>query len=275
MIGDVLLDYHYIASSGASTSKFNLSYLFKMIFTPILALAFAAIAPLVNAYPITGDGVKCRSGPGTSHSIVKSYEKGADVSITCQTDGTDIFGNNIWDKTADGCYVSDYYIKTGSSSYVTKKCNDNGSGGGSNGSLPGLTATQSKHAKAIINEAKSESLGRQGCLAGIATALVESNIYIYANKKVPASLDYPHDKVGSDYDSVGIFQQRAVYYPNIAANMDAAKSAAQFFSKMKGISGWKSMEVGKLCQKVQDSAYPTRYAERFPEAKQICATGGL
>lgn len=144
-----------------------------MIFSPLLALTFAAIAPIVNGYPITGDEVNCRSGPGTSYAVVKSYKKGADVSITCQAAGTDVKGDNIWDKTADGCYVADYYIKTGSSSYVTKKCDGSGSGGGSSGSLPGLTSTQSKHAKAIIKEAKEEGLGRQGCLAGIATALVE------------------------------------------------------------------------------------------------------
>jgi hypothetical protein len=92
---------------------------------------------------------------------------------------------------------------------------------------------------------------------------------------VPASLSYPHDKVGSDYDSVGIFQQRAIYYPNVAADMDAARLAGQFFSKMKAISSWKSMEVGKLCHKVQGSAYPTRYADRLAEAKKICAAGGL
>ncbi|KAJ5836249.1 hypothetical protein N7447_002275 [Penicillium robsamsonii] len=248
-----------------------------MMFTPILALAFAALTPIVNAYPITGEVVNCRSGPGTSHSVVKSYKKGADVAITCQAAGTTVKGNEIWDKTSDGCYISDYYIRTGSSSYVTKKCGGGGggSGGGSSGNLPGLTSTQSKHAKAIIGEAKKEGLGRQGCLAGIATGLVESNMLIYANKKVPASLNYPHDAVGSDYDSVGIFQQRAVYYPNIAADMDAAKSAAQFFKGMKNISGWKTMEVGKLCQKVQGSAYPSRYAERLAEAKKICAAGGL
>ncbi|CAI7595369.1 unnamed protein product [Penicillium palitans] len=244
-----------------------------MMFTPILALAFATITPIVNAYPITGDVVNCRSGPGTSYSVVKSYKKGADVAITCQAAGTTVNGNGIWDKTSDGCYVADYYIRTGSSSYVTKKCS--GSGSGSSGNLPGLTSTQSKHAKAIIGEAKKEDLGRQGCLAGIATGLVESNMLIYANKKVPASLKYPHDAVGSDYDSVGIFQQRAVYYPDIAADMDAAKSAAQFFKGMKNVSGWKTMEVGKLCQKVQGSAYPSRYAERLAEAKKICVAGGL
>ncbi|KAJ5360060.1 hypothetical protein N7517_009251 [Penicillium concentricum] len=247
-----------------------------MMFTPILALAFAALTPIVNAYPITGNVVNCRSGPGTSYSIVKSYKKGADVAITCQAAGTTVKGNEIWDKTSDGCYIADYYIRTGSSSYVTKKCSGGGgSGGGSSGNLPGLSSTQSKHAKAIIGEAKKEGLGRQGCLAGIATGLVESNMLIYANKKVPASLKYPHDAVGSDYDSVGIFQQRAIYYPDIAADMDAAKSAAQFFKGMKNVSGWKTMEVGKLCQKVQGSAYPSRYAERVAEAKKICVAGGL
>jgi hypothetical protein len=151
-----------------------------MLFAPILALAFAAITPIVNAYPITGSVVNCRTGPGTSHSVVKSYKKGANVGITCQTSGTSVNGNNIWDKTSDGCYIADYYIRTGSNNYVTTKCGSSGGGssgggssGGSKGNLPGLGAPQSKHAKAIIKEAKKEGLGRQGCLAGIATALVE------------------------------------------------------------------------------------------------------
>jgi hypothetical protein len=66
-----------------------------------------------------------------------------------------------------------------------------------------------------------------------------------------------------------------MYYPDIAADMDAAGSAAQFFSKMKGISGWKTMDVGTLCQKVQGSAYPDRYAQRVGDADKICAAGGL
>ncbi|RLL93756.1 hypothetical protein CFD26_102440 [Aspergillus turcosus] len=245
-----------------------------MLYLPLVALSFAT--SLVSAYPITGDGVNCRSGPGTNHPVVRSYPKGHEVSIVCQAPGTDIKGDKLWDKTSDGCYVADYYVKTGTSNYVTKHCDgSSGGGGGSSGNLPGLTATQSSHAHKIIDEAKKEGLGRQGCLAGIATALVESNILIYANSKVPESLKYPHDKVGSDYDSVGIFQQRAVYYPNIAADMDPARSAAQFFAKMKNISGWKTMNVGKLCQKVQVSAYPDRYAQRVPAAEKICSAGGL
>jgi hypothetical protein len=66
-----------------------------------------------------------------------------------------------------------------------------------------------------------------------------------------------------------------MYYTDIAADMDPAKSAGQFFAKMKKVSGWQTMEVGKLCQKVQVSAYPDRYEKRVSEAGKICAAGGL
>ncbi|GFF38193.1 uncharacterized protein YraJ [Aspergillus udagawae] len=102
--------------------------LFAIMQFKLVALTLAAAASMVNAYAITGDGVNCRTGPSTNDKVVKSYEKGADVKLTCQTYGEDVKGNNIWDKTTDGCYVTDYYVKTGSSSMVTKEC-----GGGSPG----------------------------------------------------------------------------------------------------------------------------------------------
>lgn len=39
--------------------------------------------------------------------------------------------------------------------------------------LPGLNAVQSGYARSIIAKAKAESVGRHGCEAAIATALVE------------------------------------------------------------------------------------------------------
>lgn len=87
-----------------------------------LFAAVTAFAHSIAAYPISGDNVNCRDGPGTGFKSVKTYAKGQDVTITCQTEGTDIFGNSIWDKTSDGCYVADYYVKTGTDGYVTDKC---------------------------------------------------------------------------------------------------------------------------------------------------------
>ncbi|KAJ2556964.1 hypothetical protein EV175_001646 [Coemansia sp. RSA 1933] len=77
----------------------------------------------VDAYAIKADVVNCRTGPGTNYSIKTTYKKGQDISISCQAAGTDINGDSLWDKTPDGCYVSDYYVSTGSSNYVTTKCN--------------------------------------------------------------------------------------------------------------------------------------------------------
>lgn len=98
----------------------------------ILALSAALVAPLVSAYPISGDSVNCRSGPATSYKVIKTYKKGHDVKITCQTVGETIKGGNLWDKTSDGCYVSDYYVKTGTTGRVVKKdCKPGGGTGNS------------------------------------------------------------------------------------------------------------------------------------------------
>lgn len=93
--------------------------------TSIISLIALAVSA-ATAYPITGDDVKCRSGPGTTYAVKKTFKKGTDIDITCQTEGTNIFGNSIWDMTNDGCYVSDYYVKTGSNGYVTVKCQGSG-----------------------------------------------------------------------------------------------------------------------------------------------------
>lgn len=69
---------------------------------------------------------------------------------------------------------------------------------------PGLNDVQSRNAMAAIGEVRAEGLNRQACLAVISTALQESELQIYANPRVPASMNYPHDKVGGDQDSVGM-----------------------------------------------------------------------
>lgn len=117
----------------------------------IIAFSVMASMPLIDAYPITGSGVNCRSGPGTSYDVVKSYGLGEDISITCQASGTDINGDELWDLTADGCYATDYYVSTGTSNYVTSLCDggDDGSSDSDDGDLPVLDSTQSANASDI------------------------------------------------------------------------------------------------------------------------------
>lgn len=98
---------------------------------------------------------------------------------------------------------------------------------------------------------------------------------MYANRGVPESLKFPHDRVGSDYDRIGLFQQPASIYRNVKCDMDAACSAGQFFAEMKKFVGWQTMPVGTLCQKIQRSTYPDRYAKQVGLATNVCKAGGL
>nr|WJZ50381.1 GH24 muramidase [Chaetomium sp. ZY287] len=95
----------------------------------IIAAVVPFLAP-ASAYKISGSSVNCRSGPGTNYPVKKTYANGDEVTISCQTTGTNVEGNNIWDKTQHGCYVADKYVKTGKDGFVTKKCGSSGGGGG-------------------------------------------------------------------------------------------------------------------------------------------------
>ncbi|CEJ91537.1 hypothetical protein VHEMI07239 [[Torrubiella] hemipterigena] len=229
-----------------------------------------------KAYPINGDNVNCRSGANTQSSVVRQYNKGDMVTLTCQTEGESINNDKLWDKTTDNCYVADWYVQTNTGSMVVGACN----GGGNpppptGGNLPTLNSVQSRNANGIIAEVKRRNLGRQGCLAAITTGLTESSIRILANNAVPSSLNYAHDGLGSDHDSVGIFQQRAKYYTNIQCDMTADCSAGLFLAKMAGISGWQTMDVATLCQKVQVSAVPDAYKKYTSQAGTICSAAGF
>jgi hypothetical protein len=123
----------------------------------------------------------------------------------------------------------------------------------------GYAQRQSNNAWAIIKQIKAEKFGKDAltaCKIAFATAITESNIYIYANNNVPKSKDYPYDKIGSDHDSVGVFQQRIKYYP-LAEAIDPAKSAHLFFKRMETVKTWKQAktdkQIGVICQKVQGS----------------------
>ncbi|KAJ1667124.1 hypothetical protein IW140_001623 [Coemansia sp. RSA 1813] len=100
----------------------------------LVALCIVGLASVTEGYNIyKATTVNCRSTPSTSGKVVRTYTAKDNISLSCQTSGTNIKGNTLWDKTTAGCYVSDYYLKTGSTGYVTQKCSGGSTGGGNNG----------------------------------------------------------------------------------------------------------------------------------------------
>ncbi|REK85665.1 peptidase [Streptomyces inhibens] len=73
-----------------------------------------------------GYRVKVRSGPGTNFAVVRQLAEGARIEIRCQRHGQQVSGpygtSDIWDNIAPGQYVSDTYVRTGSSGMVAPRC---------------------------------------------------------------------------------------------------------------------------------------------------------
>ena len=120
---------------------------------------------------------------------------------------------------------------------------------------------------------KSEDMKLDGLAAkiGVATALVESGdpLKMYANRAVPESLKYRHDAVGSDHDSVGLFQQRNNgAWGTVKQRMTPYDSAGLFFKRLKSFD-YRSMDPGAAAQKVQVSAFPDRYGKQMGRAQAL------
>ncbi|QIN94250.1 endolysin [Mycobacterium phage Willsammy] len=137
-------------------------------------------------------------------------------------------------------------------------------------------STKDQHALTIMRKGQEMGITPRGIKIALAVALVESNITVYANPKVPESMVIPHEAVGTDGKSVGIFQQQVVWgngawwWADAATCMDPASSAALFYDRLLKLDyNNTSRSPGCYAQTVQQSAYPTRYDERFAEAEQL------
>jgi murein DD-endopeptidase MepM/ murein hydrolase activator NlpD len=148
-----------------------------------------------------------------------------------------------------------------------------------------LNKRQLSHAGTIITVgAQTASVGREGVVIALMAALTESRLRMLANTDVyPESAGYPNDGVGSDRDSLGLFQMRpASGWGTVAQLMDPGYQTRAFFGGPSGpdagsprglldVSGWQVLDPGAAAQAVEVSAYPDRYQDYQPVAEAIVA----
>ncbi|MET7396537.1 hypothetical protein ABZS66_23955 [Dactylosporangium sp. NPDC005572] len=132
----------------------------------------------------------------------------------------------------------------------------------------GLTQAEMNNAVAIIEAGQQLNLPSRAFVVAIATALQESHLHILANPNVPASLKLSNEGVGTDHDSVGLFQQRPSW-GSTAQLMDPHQSARLFYAALVKVNGWQQMAVTVAAQTVQVSAFPDAYAKWQSLAEQI------
>lgn len=134
--------------------------------------------------------------------------------------------------------------------------------------------TAEQYAPAVMQAGVDAGITPKGIVIAFATVYVESDWAMYANAAVPESMSIPHDAVGSDSASVGLFQQQVVgppwWWGDAATCMDPYKSAALFFSRLAKLDYNSDANTpGSYAQAIQQSAFPDRYDQRIADAQTL------
>lgn len=132
------------------------------------------------------------------------------------------------------------------------------------------------YAYEIARAAKDMGLGEAAAIIGEATALVEVGdpLKMYANSKVPDSLNLPHDAVGTNGTSTGLFQQQDFpEWGTLAQRMNPFESAKLFYDKFP--DSWESMDPGAVAQHVQRSALPDKYGRMVGRGRELVDSTSL
>ena len=125
------------------------------------------------------------------------------------------------------------------------------------------------NARTVIGVGKGAGIPEQGQVIALMTAMQESK---FVNYLTPV-----------DHDSLGIFQQRpSTGWGTPEQITDVPTSSKSFygvapFGSNPGliqIAGWETMPPGEVCQAVQVSAYPDRYAQWEQFARDLLAQEG-
>jgi hypothetical protein len=135
--------------------------------------------------------------------------------------------------------------------------------------VAGLNQAQTNNAYIVVEVARQMNLPERAMVVALATALQETYLKNLANPKIPASMKLPHEGTGTNYDSLGIFQQRASIWGSPEQLMDPAFAAAKFYTKLTKVSGWEKMSVTGAAQAVQRSAFASAYAKHATTAQKI------
>lgn len=135
----------------------------------------------------------------------------------------------------------------------------------------GLTAAQLANAQQIIVIGKRRGMSNKDIQTALAVALAESNLQNYANSNVPESMSIPHDNVGSDHRSVGVFQQQVGIWGTASELMNLETATNKFYDALALVKTRDAMSIPQAAQTVQRSAFSdgSNYAKHVSLAQKI------
>jgi murein DD-endopeptidase MepM/ murein hydrolase activator NlpD len=148
-----------------------------------------------------------------------------------------------------------------------------------------LSPAQLAIAATVVDTGKQLGIPAHGVVIALATAAQESTFKNLANDGrgadlaadqhgVARSLQLPHDGVGSDHGSLGVFQQQYPWWGSIEQLMTPATAARKFYGALLRVPRWQTLTVTEAADAVQRSAYPDAYANTEGLARQLLAQLG-
>jgi len=149
----------------------------------------------------------------------------------------------------------------------------------SSGPIPtvdGYTPQQLAIVRLAITTGRQRGIDDHGITAALMAAEAESGDRNLANPAVPQSLQYDHDGLSTDYDSVGPWQMRASVWGGmgIAALMDPAAQANWFYGQLAKVPGWQTMAPDALAQAIENSNVPDAYGRTRNRVAALLAVLG-
>ncbi len=148
------------------------------------------------------------------------------------------------------------------------------------GARADLSLDQLANAATVVEVGNLLGVPRRGIVVALAVASQESRFLNYANDGlggdlapdqwgIAASLNLPHQAVGTDHGSLGIFQQQWPWWGSMTDLMDPATAAEKFYDALLEVAGWEGMPVTVAGQAVQRSALPFAYADDEALARSL------
>lgn len=116
---------------------------------------------------------------------------------------------------------------------------------------------------------RSGVMNADAAILGVACAMGESGLRNLANQALPDSLRFPNDGLGSDHDSVGLFQQRNLAeWGSVSQRMNPRQAATMFFSHLAQID-WRNTDPGQAIFQVQRGGSPAYFSGFIPQATKL------
>src|SRR4051794_17696068 len=142
-----------------------------------------------------------------------------------------------------------------------------------------LTPAQLTNAQAVVAEGRRMNVPLQGIVIALATASQESHFTNYANdgrggdlaffqRGIGRSLALPHEAVGTDHGSLGIFQQQWPWWGTMAQLMGPARAAGKFYAALVKGPPWPTKPGTVAAQAGQTPPVPGAYAHDQAPAPQ-------